>query len=88
MKESQKRKTTLKALRERANLTQRQLSDLANVTERNLYAWESGESYPRLDRALAVARALDISLEDLCESLGLLPSRQDGSITEQGGDTD
>lgn len=71
MNEDAKRKTNLKALRERANLSQRQLGELIQVTERNLYDWETGNTFPRLDRAVALARALNVSMKELCIALGL-----------------
>ena len=66
-----RRKSNLRALRERANLTQRQLSNSANVTERNIHDWEKGVSVPRLDRAIILARALGVSLKQLSLELGL-----------------
>jgi transcriptional regulator with XRE-family HTH domain len=71
VKQREKRTTNLKPLLERAKLTQRGLSDRINVTERNVNDWVRGVSYPRLDRAVDMARALNVSLEELCESLGL-----------------
>ncbi|NJL21314.1 MAG: helix-turn-helix transcriptional regulator [Leptolyngbyaceae cyanobacterium SM1_3_5] len=53
------------------NLTQRQLSDLANVSERTINEWIRGVSFPRLDRAATVARVLNVSFKELCESIGI-----------------
>lgn len=88
MTDRQKRKTKLKELIEQANLTQRQVSDMTNVTERNINDWVRGVSLPRLDRAVALARVLNVSLKQLCEAIGIstegIPNDVDDS--GQGGD--
>lgn len=66
-----RRARNLKDLREDANLTQRQLSDFVDITQRNLYAWEQGDSAPRLDRAVLLARALGVSLRTIAEAFDL-----------------
>jgi transcriptional regulator with XRE-family HTH domain len=69
---SEKRlKSKLKILIRQRNLTQRQLSDMMNVTERNINDWVRGASIPRLDRAVALARALNVPLTEICEALGI-----------------
>jgi transcriptional regulator with XRE-family HTH domain len=80
----------LKALIERANLTQRQLSHMTNVTERNINDWIRGATLPRLDRAAALARALGVSMKELCEALGVptegIPDDCDGNNNfDEGG---
>lgn len=71
MKPREKRNTKLKELIERADLTQRQLSDITHVSERSINEWVRGASFPRLDRAVLLARALGVSLKELCEALGI-----------------
>ena len=58
---------TLKALRERANLTQPQLSDRIGVGIRIISEWESGRKLPRFDNAVALARELGVSLKFLAK---------------------
>ena len=60
---------TLKSLRESANLTQPELSRRINVGIRIIGDWERGESIPRFDRAIALARELGISLKILAKSM-------------------
>ena len=62
---------TLKSLRERANLTQPELSRRMNVGIRIIGDWERGESIPRFDRAVALARELGVSLKVLAKSMGI-----------------
>lgn len=62
---------TLKSLRERANLTQPELSRRINVGIRIIGDWERGESIPRFDRAVALARELGVSLKFLAKSMGI-----------------
>ncbi|MFB2983652.1 helix-turn-helix domain-containing protein [Microseira sp. BLCC-F43] len=62
---------TLKSLRERANLTQPELSRRMNVGIRIIGDWERGESIPRFDRAVALARELGVSLKVLAKTMGI-----------------
>lgn len=58
-------------LRKRANKTRVQVGREVGVTERNIYDWENGKFYPRLDRAVALARSLGVSFKDLCIAMGI-----------------
>lgn len=71
MKHNENRSTKLKELLEKAQVTQRQLSDEVGVSERNINDWIRGVSIPRLDRAVAMSKSLGVSLKDLCEALGI-----------------
>ena len=62
---------TLKALREAAELTQPELSRRMNVGIRIIGDWERGQSFPRFDRAIALARELGVSLKALAKSMQL-----------------
>jgi transcriptional regulator with XRE-family HTH domain len=67
--DQQQSQPTLKSLRESANLTQPELSRRMNVGIRIIGDWERGESIPRFDRAIALARELGVSLKDLAKSM-------------------
>ena len=60
---------TLKKLRERANLTQPELSDRIGVGIRIIGDWESGRKLPRFDNAVALARELGVSLKALAQAM-------------------
>ena len=62
---------TLKALREAAEVTQPELSRRMNVGIRIIGDWERGQSFPRFDRAIALARELGVSLKSLAKSMQL-----------------
>ncbi|MBE9164192.1 MULTISPECIES: helix-turn-helix transcriptional regulator [Microcoleaceae] len=62
---------TLKSLRESANLTQPELSRRMGVGIRIIGDWERGESIPRFDRAILLAKELGIPLKTLARSFGL-----------------
>ena len=66
-------KPTLKDLREAAGLTQEGLARAINKSFRTIGDWETGKSVPRLDNAIEAAKALNVSLDELAESLGLSP---------------
>ena len=62
---------TLKNLRESANLTQPELSRRMGVGIRIIGDWERGESIPRFDRVIALARELGVPLKTLARCMGL-----------------
>ena len=55
----------LRAKREAAGLTQRQLADLVGVTDQTISNIERGVTTPTLDTARALARVLGIAVEGL-----------------------
>ncbi|MGV0102238.1 helix-turn-helix transcriptional regulator [Nostoc sp. DSM 114160] len=69
MNEENREQPTLKGLRESANLTQPELSRRMKVGIRIIGDWERGESIPRFDRAIALARELGVSLKILAKSM-------------------
>jgi transcriptional regulator with XRE-family HTH domain len=55
----------LKALRLERRLSQAQLARLAGVPKGTLLQWEYGLRTPKLDAAVKLADALDVSLDEL-----------------------
>jgi putative transcriptional regulator len=58
----------IRAHREAAGLTQRQLADLVGVTDQTISNLERGTTRPALDTARALARVLQIPVEALFAS--------------------
>jgi len=56
-------KSELRRLRESAKLTRSELGRRIGVSERQIYDWENGIKLPRIDRAVALARELGVSLQ-------------------------
>jgi transcriptional regulator with XRE-family HTH domain len=63
--------TTVRAARQRKDLSQEALARLVNVSTRTIANIEAGVNLPRLETARALADALDVSLGDL------LPPREE-----------
>jgi transcriptional regulator with XRE-family HTH domain len=61
---------TLKALRELANYSQKEISQRVGVNYTAYQAWESGRSVPKFDNAVVLARELNVSLKTLARSIG------------------
>jgi transcriptional regulator with XRE-family HTH domain len=61
----------MESLRIAAGLTQQQLATKVGVSRRSLYEWENGLSLPRADRVVELARALNVPIQTVCESLGI-----------------
>ena len=63
-------KSPLRQLREQNQLTF-QLRLLIGVSERRLSDWENGKAKPKLENAVALARAYRVSLKVICQACGI-----------------
>ena len=52
-------------LRKRENLTQEQLAEIIGVSRQAIAKWEKGESMPDLENCVALAKAFDVTVDDL-----------------------
>jgi transcriptional regulator with XRE-family HTH domain len=68
--QDERRVVTLKALRELANYSQKEISQRVGVNYNAYQAWESGRSVPKFDNAVLLARELNVSLKTLAKSMG------------------
>lgn len=62
----------LKKYREEKGLTQSQLSELAGITTRQIQNYEGGKARPRLDAAEKIAKALNITTDELLGNADML----------------
>jgi transcriptional regulator with XRE-family HTH domain len=67
--------TTLKEMREKAGLTQTQLAQKIGTSYTRVSDWERGVSSPSLHHFNLLARALEVSLDDLAPAFGLVMRR-------------
>jgi transcriptional regulator with XRE-family HTH domain len=58
----------LKRLRLEKNLSTREFADLADIAYSQVWLLESGQGNPSLTTLLAIARVLEVSLDDLIAS--------------------
>lgn len=67
----------IKEIREKKNLTQEELADLAEISPTHISVIERGVKVPKLDTFIAIANALDVSADELlvgivnCSVLGV-----------------
>lgn len=52
-------------LREEKNLTQSELADKLDVSDKSISKWENGQAFPRIDTFEKLASALDTTIEDI-----------------------
>lgn len=71
MTDSNEGKSQLRLCREAAGLTRAELGNRIGVSERQIYDWENGVKLPRVDRAVALARELGVSIQTVCSALGI-----------------
>lgn len=65
----------LPKLRKDNNLSQEQLAELLGVSRQAVSKWESGSSYPDMEKIIAISKILNCTLEDLLD---------DGTIKSNG----
>ena len=62
----------LKKKKKKKGLTQAQLSELAGITTRQIQNYEGGKARPRLDAAEKIAKALNITTDELLGNADML----------------
>ncbi len=74
MNVKQKAKPRIASLREKAGITQLELSRLVGVTESTIQNWESGRTgTDQIERVIRFCKALGCGVEDLIEYVSELP---------------
>ncbi|MBW4467991.1 MAG: helix-turn-helix domain-containing protein [Pegethrix bostrychoides GSE-TBD4-15B] len=66
-----KRREGLKTLRKQAELTQARFAFAVGATEKTVRDWENGGAIPAFDKAIAMAKVLNVSLKRLAQELEL-----------------
>lgn len=57
--------TKIADLRKKKGLTQAQLAEILNISNKTVSRWETGEGYPEITLLSPLARALSVSLDEL-----------------------
>ena len=70
----------LKALREKAGLSQRELARLAGIEAMQISRYERGVGYPAVETLIAIARTLDVGLDYLLLGKTQASKRSDTQI--------
>jgi DNA-binding XRE family transcriptional regulator len=72
MKDEANRESNLVKIRERLDLTQKEVADALGVTEQTVRNWEHGRAVPKLTipQMKALCRLLQCSLEEVPDYLG------------------
>lgn len=65
---------TIREIRIKRGLTQVELGERLGVKQRTISRWEKFQDYPTLPQAMALAKNLEIELEELAECFGLIPN--------------
>jgi len=55
----------LKRIRKENNLSQEQLAEELGVSRQSVSKWESGVSYPEMDKVLQIAKMFNLNIDDL-----------------------
>ena len=59
----------LQKLRKEKKYSQEELADMLDVTRQSVSKWESGQTYPEMDKLLAICKIFGCTLEELTLSL-------------------
>ena len=57
--------TQIKTLRENMNLTQKELADILDVSDKTISKWETSRGYPDISILPELAKALGVSVAEL-----------------------
>lgn len=57
----------IKEIRQKKGLTQKELADKMDISEQMISYYENSVKYPSLERAIQIAIALDVSMDDLID---------------------
>ena len=71
-------------LRKEKGLTQAQLADLLNISNKTVSRWETGEGYPEITLLSPLARALGVTVDELLAE----PAKENGDDDESQSDSD
>jgi transcriptional regulator with XRE-family HTH domain len=77
---------TLRGLRQQAGLTQTALAEKAVLSLRSVQNWEQGHRIPRVDTLLALAKALQVSVDRLlakADARELLPKENSKPVKQE-----
>ena len=55
----------LQKLRKEKGYSQEQLADLLDVSRQSVSKWESGTTYPEMDKLLSLCKIFNVSLDEL-----------------------
>lgn len=58
-------KMTLKMLRARDNLTQKEVAKLIGVTQKTWGSWEKGATSPTVEKVLEIEKLFNVSYDDI-----------------------
>jgi len=58
----------LLTLRKEKGLSQEQLAELLNVSRQAVSKWESGQTYPEIDKVIILSELFEITLDDLLKN--------------------
>lgn len=60
----------IKKARLQANITQQQLAEAIGVNQSSVALWETGQTLPRADKLLDIAKLLNCTIEELLKKEG------------------
>ena len=71
---------TIKALREKQNMTQVQLAQILNVSDKTISKWETGRGYPDITFLEPLAKTLKVSIVELLSGNEIINQNKSANI--------
>ena len=71
---------TIKALREKQNMTQVQLAQILNVSDKTISKWETGRGYPDITFLEPLAKTLKVSIVELLSGNEIINQNKSSNI--------
>ena len=76
----------LSALRKEKGMTQAQLAEILNVSNKTISRWETAEGYPEITLLVPLAKALGVTVDDLLAEEEIERGHEQGGVEDRAGD--
>lgn len=73
----------ISALRKEKGLTQKELGEKLNLTDKAISRWENGKSYPDIEMLESISKELDVSISELIACRKIETDKEAATITER-----
>lgn len=72
----------LRKLRKEKGLSQEKLAELLNISRQSISKWESGQTYPEVEKLITLSELFKISVDDLVKNGEIKTDSTDDSVVK------
>lgn len=78
----------LQKLRKDQGLSQEKLAEIIGVSRQAISKWESGQTYPEMDKLIVLSNMFEVSIDDLVKDKGMSSKIENSTNSEDDEDED